>query len=295
MLATALLKMRLVDLALQVLRLKDADARQVLQNLAEGELSLLTVSQGSCSICARQQLSASVSHASNISLRFFGKEGNSTGVRANVHLIQAAGSYVLLHAAATTGFSQREDPCCAQLDTREGVLASIQSLEVLMAGCQVATKAFPGICSFSLGFMRQAVMLTAKLCRRLASGRFSGTAAELFSRCLHRVEPYEPVSSSCYWRFWWQLAQLRAARHEWGEAQQICCAACKAISVALATAPLARLRRDAGYKQLLFSALLVKCKLWSRQLQPSGTDPSMPAPDLSPLYFSITPSSHVSL
>lgn len=271
-LVMALFRMGLIDLALQVLRLKASAAHQVLQRAATGELPPLPARQDSCSLCAKQQRAEDASSTLRLLRTFDEKGSNGNRLKTNIHLMQAAGGYVLLHAAATASFFQREEPCFLQADTREAILKSFQSLEVLITawGILMEDSTNGPLCSELQYFSKLAVTLTARLCRCLASGGYSGTAAELLNRCLHHVEDSEPGTTSYHWRHWWQLAQLRAARGEWSEVQMICSAVSKAISERLEKTSGVSPRKEAAHTQLVFLGLLVKSKFWSQQLQSTG-------------------------
>ena len=273
-LALGYFKMGLAELALHVLRLKAPDAQQFLKQAAKGKLPQRAGQQEVCSFCVRQLKAAEVDQTANFSGISKGGESRCHSFQKNLHVLQAAGGFVLLHATATAGIFRRDARRCIELDTREAILAGIQSLEVLLAAWEYAKKALSRVPlpAEVQAFASEAMLLTGRMCSCLASGGYGGTAAELLSRCLHRVAPFEIRTASCYWPFWWQLVHLLAGRGDWSEAQRICFAASKAISAALDETPAAQWRRDAGYKRLLFTALLVKCKMWTQALQPTGAN-----------------------
>ncbi|KAL8447788.1 hypothetical protein Emed_004083 [Eimeria media] len=269
-LVMSLFKMGLPALAVHVLRLKVPEAQQVIHKAAAGELPLLPARNDFCRICMQQQRTEDTSYASNFAGAFGEKEDRNCRRARNLHLLQAASGYLLLHAAATVSSFQSEDASFAQADTRQALLETIQNLNMLLAAIQIVEKDCDtqALSSEVQAFAQQAVGLIARSCRCLATAKYSSTAAELMSRSLQRVNPPDSRASSCHWNIRWQLAQLRAARGEWEEAQTICSAATTELGGALNEAP-AKWRRGIEHLQLLFSALLIKCKVWTEQVHPS--------------------------
>ncbi|KAL8273566.1 hypothetical protein Esti_002493 [Eimeria stiedai] len=264
-LVMSLFKMGLPALAVHVLRLKVPEAQQVIRKAAAGELPLLPARNDLCRLCVVQQRTEDTSYFSN----FAGDFGEREDYRPakNLHLLQAASGYLLLHAVATVSLFQSKDCWYPQADKRQALLETIQNLGMVLAAMQTVSKDSDAqtLLSDMQAFAQQAVGLIARSCRCLATARFSGTAAELLSRLLQRVEPPKASVSSRHWNIRWQLAQLRAARGEWDEAQSICSAAANDLAGAVNEAP-AKWRRGIEHLQLLFSTLLIKCKLWTQQV-----------------------------
>ncbi|KAL8433108.1 hypothetical protein ACSSS7_004131 [Eimeria intestinalis] len=273
-LAMSFFKMELAALAVHVLRLKVPEAQRVIHKAAAGEFPLLPARNGSCRLCILQQRSEDTGYSSNLAGAFGDREDRNCRRVKNLHLLQAASGYLLLQAAATVRMFQEEESCSLQADTRQALLENIQNLNMLLAATQIVRKESdtrPLLSEMQL-FAQQAVGLIARSCRCLATAQYSGTAAELLSHLLQRVEPPEASVSSCHWNIRWQLAQLRAARGEWEEAQSICNVAVIDLAGAANEAP-AKWRRGIEHLQLLFSALLIKCKLWTQQVHPDVLHP----------------------
>ncbi|KAL8424534.1 hypothetical protein Efla_005640 [Eimeria flavescens] len=267
----ALCEMGLPDLAFQVLRLKASEAQQVLQDGAAGEFPLLPARTDSCQLCAQQQRNGDPASSANFPPPLVGgKDDRARGRPENLHLIQAASSYVLLHAAAALRLFQAEDSTAARVDKRQTLLDSLQALDMLLAARQIAlsTSSMQHLSYELQRFAHQAVALTSRLCSCLAAASYTNAAAELLSHSLNRVEPFEPKFFSPFWQARWQLAQLRASQGDWSEAQSICCAANRVLSQAMSELP-PKWRWSTEHVHLLFSALLIKCKFWTDQLQPS--------------------------
>ncbi|KAL8453333.1 hypothetical protein Emag_001924 [Eimeria magna] len=230
-LVMSLFKLGLPALAVHVLRLKVPEAQQVIHKAAAGELPLLPARNDSCRLCVLQQRTEDTSYSSNFAGAFGEKEDRNCRRARNLHLLQAASGYLLLQAAATVSSFQSEDAWFPQADTRQALLESIQNLNMLLAAVHIVEKDSDtqALLSEVQAFAQQAVELIASSCRCLATAKYSGTAAELLSRSLQRVEPPDSRASSRHWNIQWQLAQLRAARGEWEEAQNICSAATNAF------------------------------------------------------------------
>ncbi|XP_026192682.1 uncharacterized protein LOC34623187 [Cyclospora cayetanensis] len=259
-LALGLFQMGMADLARCVLRAKEPEACQVLKAVAIGESLQATEKQYDCTACARQQRTQEVENHGAAPGSTEKWETCKCSFNKHMHKMQAAGGVLLLYAFATAALFQGDDRC-TDVDKRRTVLRGIQGLDMLLTTWSVAAKA-KGVASASFPlqpFAHQAVVITARLCQCLSSGGYSGTAAKMLARCLHRVEPFEPSASAFYWRFWWQLAHLHAGRGEWGEAHRICVAISKAIFETLDEASAAQWKRHAGYKHLLFTTLLIRC------------------------------------
>ncbi|CDI80147.1 hypothetical protein, conserved [Eimeria praecox] len=276
-LALGLLKLGLADLALCVLRLKAPDVRDILKNVASNNVSACITAGDSttpCPICSRQQKAAEAERSSSFSGSLDKNEGSRSGKLENLHLLQAAGGFVLLNACAAAAhwLQQREDRSgCEEADRRASVLERIDSLQLLLCAWKAAKgAAAPAALPLQLQrFLFPAVRLVSRLCESLGSSGYSSTAAQLLSRCLYTTDAFEPRFSAPYWIFWWQLATLLLSRRQWGEASRVCAAVSAAIAQALQQPLSAAKKREIEYKQLLFAALLIKCKLRAQTILPA--------------------------
>lgn len=273
-LALALLKLNHVDFALWVLQLKTPEAHQFLTDAARGELTPLAESREIfCRVCTQQQRVLDADHHSSAVGALERRPNSCTGLGKSLHLLQAAGGVVLLHATAALGALRSHERRCSELDTRESVLQCIRNLNALLGALNAFKAALRGapLPAEVPVFAHQTVALTERLCAHLASGGYSGTAADLLSQCLQRVLPLEPKPTfHPYMPFLWPLAQLHARDGRWAEVQQICSFALKTLSAAARDVFCIHWRRDSAYKQLLFTALMIKGKVWSQALLPGG-------------------------
>lgn len=277
-LALGLLKLGLADLAICVLHLKAPDARDILRNASTNPLftnSTPVDNSTPCPICSRQQKAAEAERSSSFSGSLEKINGSSSGRLENLHLLHSAGTFVLLNACATAAhwLHEREDRSgCEEADRRASVLERIESLQLLLCAWKAAKEVVaPAALPLQLErLLFPAVLLVSRLSESLGSSGYSSTAAQLLSRCLYTVEAFESRFSPPYWIFWWQLATLLYSRRQYAEASRICAAVAAAITQALQQPLAARRKREFEYKQLLFAAILIKCKLREQTITPVG-------------------------
>ncbi|CDJ43369.1 hypothetical protein, conserved [Eimeria tenella] len=269
-LTLGLFRMGLADLALCVLRLKEPDALNFLNGTAAGTVAHTTGEPTICPTCARQKKAVEAEHNECVSGYLDNTEAPCTNIK-NMHLLQAAGGFVLLHACATAARCGRDDHNCADADRREAILRRIESMEALLRAWEAIQRATsPAHMPAELqGYVNTAVVLSGRLCEHLGSSGYMDTAANLLSSCLRRVDTFEAPMSSSYWPFWWQLAHLLARQGKWAEAHRVCTAVSKAISEVTEQTLETKHRYGTAYKQLLFMALMIKCKVWSQVSQPT--------------------------